>query len=595
MKPLIIIAHYGLDRKITEAECKAAIKTAEYESIIFIDFEACSAKLEELYDLPFDNIALAQQRNFLQKVSPKLEENPNAHIAYFGLAPIPISFHFGYLLGNTHSFSIFQYHHTKKVWLDNTEPPLQEYDFKIEPVVLPQEVQNGKGNVVIRIGTSYLIDRNSTLELVDNPANEFDIVLKQPDVDALYNQECINEVVESFQSVLNAYSNKLSDREQIHLFIASSAGLPFALGTRINPNVYPYIQTYQFSRDQQPRYREAVLISKESNNQATISDDDRNTAAAIREEWNSLINDKIKPFIRTITGKPSQDWLHVLCETEDDYTAVCKYLKIPWKEVINIGQTSLKDDTVDIMTVNVQGGFEYIERTNTWQLDDGFLSGLKKRLDKNKLTDLSQAARLFFFHEALHYANDGHRLTREIADGIGQFPKVIEDADYQADVWALLTEYRYCQTYESSKIKDGVKSFFCNAIDTAVETMWSFIDNGSDLDDLQIRSLNRFLNWYWQWVRIEAIEGKGKLEDVVCILLNKPVIELAGAPMTLRAHRTFYRLKVRDISNIQLAAFYKNKVYRFAPNLIGNIVDGFRQLNGEKIKQGLKSFHNNIV
>ncbi len=107
MKTLIIIAHYGLDRKITEAECKAAINIEEYNETIFIDFEACSAKLEELYDLPYDNIALAQQRNFLKKVAPLLEEKPNAHIAYFGLTPIPVAFHFGYLIGNTHSFTIF--------------------------------------------------------------------------------------------------------------------------------------------------------------------------------------------------------------------------------------------------------------------------------------------------------------------------------------------------------------------------------------------------------------------------------------------------------------------------------------------------------
>jgi hypothetical protein len=157
-----------------------------------------------------------------------------------------------------------------------------------------------------------------------------------------------------------------------------------------------------------------------------------------------------------------------------------------------------------------------------------------------------------------------------------------------------LTEFRYCQTYEPQKLQEGVKSFFCNAIETAVETMWSFVDNGGDLDDVQIRSMNRFLNWYWQWVRIESIKGKGTFEEIVRILFNKPVIEFAGAPITLRAHRTFFKLKVRDTSNLQLAAFYKNKVYRFAPNLIGSIVDGFRQLNGEKIKLGLKSFHNSI-
>ena len=64
-----------------------------------------------------------------------------------------------------------------------------------------------------------------------------------------------------------------------------------------------------------------------------------------------------------------------------------------------------------------------------------------------------QAGRLFLFHEALHYSSEGHRLTSEVANGIGQFPKVIEEADYQAKVWALPSEYKYCSLYETGKLK----------------------------------------------------------------------------------------------------------------------------------------------
>jgi hypothetical protein len=79
---------------------------------------------------------------------------------------------------------------------------------------------------------------------------------------------------------------------------------------------------------------------------------------------------------------------------------------------------------------------------------------------------------------------------------------------------------------------------------------------------------------------------------VVKILLDKPVIEFAGAPMSLRAHRTYYRLKGVNLPQLQIAAFLKNRVHRFSPTMIGSIVDRFRQLDGDKIKQGLKSFHN---
>lgn len=144
--------------------------------------------------------------------------------------------------------------------------------------------------------------------------------------------------------------------------------------------------------------------------------------------------------------------------------------------------------------------------------------------------------------------------------------------------------------YEPEKLKNGLKVFFCNAIDTAVETMWSFVDTGQELSSIQIRSMNRFLNWYWQWILIEGMSGQAKLKDIVPILLNKPVIEFAGAPMELRAHRTFYKLDVRNHPSLQIAAFIDNKVHRFTPTAIPSIVDEFKCLKGDKIKEGLKSF-----
>lgn len=589
-KKIIAIAHYGLDRKIMQGECMIALNMQGNQDVIFIDFESGNAKLSELYDLPFENIALAQQRKFAEILKPVLDSNPDTHIAYFGLTPIPVAFHLGYLVGNTHSYTIYQLHHKENRWLAESSAPFEGFKFEIMPLVLPKEIQKGKGDVSVRIATSFNIDPQSTYEVIANPANEFDIVLATPHVDSLFSQTNINAVVDAFQEVLNAYANKLTDREQIHLFIASSSGLPFALGTRINPNIYPFVQTYQFSRNQTPKYREAILITKDINDRVALADEDKAKADELRQAWETQLQDRMKPFIRTITGRQWNDWVHSICESDDEYSSLTNHLKKPWSEVINIGSTTLKDDKIDLVQKNIEDGFEYIEKTNSWFLDDGFLTSVKNRLSKNANTDIMQAGRLFLFHEALHYSSDGHRLTSEVANGIGQFPKVIEEADYQADVWALLTEYKYCCLYDTGKLKNGMKEFFCNAIETAVETMWSFMDTGIELTVIQIRGMNRFLNWYWQWTLIENIQGKGTLADIVQILLDKPTIEFAGIPLDLRGYRTFYKLNVRQQFRMQLAAFTRNRVYRFAPNEIQNIVDGFRQLNGEKVKAGLKSF-----
>jgi len=43
-----------------------------------------------------------------------------------------------------------------------------------------------------------------------------------------------------------------------------------------------------------------------------------------------------------------------------------------------------------------------------------------------------------------------------------------------------------------------------------------------------------------------------------------------------------------------LAIFYKNRVSRFTPVGISKIVEGFRELSGSKVKEGLKSFYSSL-
>ena len=135
-KKTIAIAHYGLDRKITQDECMVALSMQGNQDVIFIDFESGNAKLSELFDLPFENIALAQQRKFAEILKPVLDSNPDAHIAYFGLTPIPVVFHLGYLVRNTHSYTIYQLHHKKSMWLAEGDSPFEAYKFEILPLTI---------------------------------------------------------------------------------------------------------------------------------------------------------------------------------------------------------------------------------------------------------------------------------------------------------------------------------------------------------------------------------------------------------------------------------------------------------------------------
>ncbi len=235
------------------------------------------------------------------------------------------------------------------------------------------------------------------------------------------------------------------------------------------------------------------------------------------------------------------------------------------------------------METKTVDGFYWLK--NKWVVDDGFFLSVYNRI-KNE-NDILQAIRLFLFHEALHYTK--HRLNSYTVVEIGSFPKVLETADYQADVYAIINEYGY----NSKMIKEdsNPQEFFLNAIKVATETMWSFDDNGVELEEIQIRRLNRYMIWYWQYARIEQ-EGKD-LDSIISILEEKPVIELNGLCTKEENNRFFFILEKRKNTPLELAVFHKNELLRngSATNLpIENLVRGVKEMNGEMILDVMRSF-----
>jgi hypothetical protein len=579
---IIVVTHAGIGKKITKEECFAALPVELDVPRLHFDFSFPDLELETLYSSPFEQLALEQQRKFTTQIGPELEKYPNALVAYFGLAPIPLAFHLGFLFKGFRNFWIYLFHHDKKVWYRDIEP-VSGINTEFEPLELPTHVEKGKGDVFIRISTSYRIEPQHTHEVLSNPTNEFDIKLVNTHPDSIHSKEQIQDLVEKFQEVLSAVANFLPDRDKIHLFLSTSAGIPFALGTKINPTIFPYIQTYQFGKDESPKYREAILISRFSDDEQAFTTAEIKNADVLRRKWSKELKERIIPFIGLADTERS--WLEALLKNPETQ---CSEL---WKTLPGLHMTSLKNDLIDLKQKTIISGFKYDHENSAWLLDDGFFIAINRRFQKNKKANALQAGRLFLFHEALHYSPFGHNLTEEIATGIGRFPKVIEEADYQADVWAMLNDYTFARHYADDTAINNPKKYFIEAIYSAVETMWSFLDRGVELREIPIRSVNRFLNWYWQSVRIEQLPGNGTLEGIVEILLDKPIIEFAGAEIITLNQRTCFKLAAKPVNQLELAAFSKNRVFRFSPTQITNIVDGFKGLDGSKILMALKSFY----
>jgi hypothetical protein len=120
--------------------------------------------------------------------------------------------------------------------------------------------------------------------------------------------------------------------------------------------------------------------------------------------------------------------------------------------------------------------------------------------------------------------------------------------------------------------------------------MWAFDDGLDELEVMEVRRVNRYLIWYWQWLRIERCSS---LAEIVTVLARKPLIELAGPRVHTDGERVFYELREPWRADLELAALLEHNGIarhgRGAATSVPALIEGLRKRNGEKIKLVLKS------
>jgi hypothetical protein len=580
-KGLIILLHNGFT-KIAVDEVLAALPSGWHSlqrEVKEINYSQL-LELQKLYDTGYEQYALEHKRYFTNAILPVLNARPDYKVIYFGMAPIPLCIDLGHLFHNYRNIDIYQRHHVSKEWYINLEAEQDDKNL-LQITGLPDQQQKGISDALIRLSISHNINSDDTYEILPNAA-EIDIQLDHASEDAITSSKKMTEVGESIKKAFDELSNNRSGLKTVHFFASIPCGVAFLAGTKISPNIHSYIQTYQYSRTKEPKYKKALLIKALLRPERKIVDKDKKKANELRELCNEELTKKVKQYNQYNKDMSvGRKWYEGLVPGVNNSIMNTKF----WIDLPALYETSLKDDSFDFDTEVVNDGFYW--RMNKWFVDDNFFISLNNRLSNTE--DILKAVRLFLFHEAVHYKK--HKLTDLTSVNIGSFPKVLETADYQADVYAIMNEYAY-HLEMKGKIQNQ-KQFFMDTIKVATETMWSFDDAGIELEEIQIRRLNRYMIWYWIYARIEN-EGNS-IDEIISILEEKPVIELNGLKTKEENNRFFFELEKRKDQPLELAIFYKNQLIRdgSATNMpLESLINGIKEMKGELILNVMRSFLN---
>ncbi len=578
---IIIILHQGFTA-INEQDCINALPEkwrALQRKTVRVKYSK-SFGLADGQEINFLQFAYEHKQQFRREILPLIEKNKDHVIAYFGLVPVPLGIDFGHLFFNFNTIEVFQWHHKEKVWYQEIELEEVAGDSTILPPKLPATDQKGLNDVLIRLSLAHQVMSHTTDEVLPNAA-EIDIAFKKPNEDAIVTRDKMTEVGQLVQRTLDQLAENESDIDVIHLFAAIPCGPAFLIGTKISPNVHPFVQTYQYKNTSNPKYQKAILVKQKLDHTAVIKSVDRTRANELRRLADTELRSNIREFcMQNEQEANDRQWPKDVIYFKDK-----GIMNEPlWSELPPIYQTKLQEDSCRKQTETIENGVKRFMRK--WHIDDYFLSSLSKRLETDE--EITKALRLFFFHEVLHDVE--HDLGNGKAENIESFPKVLEIADYQADVYALLNEYGYNKYFYGNITEKN--TFFLEAIKMILETAWGQLEEQAQLEHIQVRHLNRFLIWHWQYIRIQQAENT--TDDILKILEEKPYIELAGLRSFEKNGRFYFHLDERQENYLEMAIFYKNQVIRqaSASNFkIENLIEGIKSKDSERVFEELSRFY----
>jgi hypothetical protein len=561
---------------IDDSEIKQALASSSvvYEAI---EVDTQQSALEAMATGEWARAGAELVRVFRERVQPRMKDKPAAPLAYFGTAPIPLAMLLGHLVGSWTKVEPYVRHHERKDWVW-AEPPSEEARVKL--TCSSQETQLFAGDAILRVSTSFPVDPAHCRAVVAEPIIEVDVALDPTGLDAITSPRLMLALADSFLEGLTRIMHLRPRVDTVHVFASVPVGLAFLMGTRVTVTYHPRIQTYYFNRNADPPNIRAIALQEAEGATPSVQIESEEVLSAERTRAQEEVR-KLATLAASCEEEARRSkkltWLSFVLPNDN----AKEFFQGAWRALPRIFETPIKDMRFD-PTRDAGAGFRYDERQAVWLLGSGLLSGLYRRVPEEEAR--RRAIRMIFLHEGVHSA---HRLRRTVARQIGRFPKLVEEVDYQADVWGMLHELKRTRSEDHERAKD-VRGFFLDLIDTALQTFWVFDDGPMPLERIEVRRLNRYLIWFWQFLRIESSRDQG---EVFKILASKPFLEIAGPKPSVREHDVFFELDSRPSGVLELGVLHENAIHRLTAGPafhLDNLLADFKHRNVDEVRECLR-------
>jgi len=474
----------------------------------------------------------------------------------------------------------YNHHHVRKDWKwDHPDGP--PVDVTFDQGQLPSRPTLATGEVVVRVAVSYRVAPVMTQAVVPNPLAEVDIAVAEPSLDVVTSRSGVDAVVRRFREGLDAIEKAFPNARMIHVFAAVPPAVAFRLGTNVSPTIHARIQTYELDRaGPTAGYYPALVLQDAPALKFAPTEPEAAALGRERDVWQEELG-RLQGWARELSPA-AKVW------TEDVEPSFAHRSGSRWDELPRIPNLRGMTAAVDLEKHAVEGGFAFNSGAQTWRLDDTFLLSILRRIPDE--ASRRCAIRLFLLHESVH---DEQCLTASTAAGIGRFGKVLEELDYQADVWALLHEYR-CRL---SLAPDDISSrpcFLRGLVSVVMETMMAF-DDAAGADTMQARRISRYLTWSWQYLELERAHT---LEDCLTVMFEKPILEIYGLRTWWEDERLLCSLRPSEAGRLEVALLRNGQLHRYGlgtADRLDLLLEALRQHKPEEVYARLRAIADRVL
>jgi hypothetical protein len=248
-RKLIAIRHQSMEQIPANAICAwlpADLRDCEY---IEICIDQCDLFHNGRLIDPYE--AARRQYDLEERIAALLVQHPDAQLAYYGIAHIPLLFLAGYTLSNRRTIMLFENDRYSRSWdllqRMGTIPQLRLSG-------LPADIERRQGDVVVRISISYRVTEDTVAEVIPEPLASIEFGLDRPQLDAVTSEVQLWAYTQAFREMMDQIHHYLPRATGIHIFYAGPPTLAFACGQQVSKTIHPRLVIYNFFGRDQPRY-----------------------------------------------------------------------------------------------------------------------------------------------------------------------------------------------------------------------------------------------------------------------------------------------------------------------------------------------------